>query len=254
MRRSAGTVCAGFSKHFGPFFRKVSGEAVNQVVSLCIALLSLSVIVVTVLWVLALRNARLLRAEIAELEADQLVDPMFRLPNRRGLALMAQPLLHAARRNGDALFCFVIAVEGLDEINEFHGRATGDKVLGSVGQMLRAHMRGTDVVGRWSGTKFCVVGPGPGSSLADIQRRLISALTENPPMPPTSWDPQISVGSALLTPWVEGTIETLLARADDDAKVNQALRVPTRGRRHTDDAPAYPQPRRPARALRKNRQ
>ncbi len=214
---------------------------------IALGVVGLALIVMGVVWGLSRRQCRQLQARVAALVADQLIDSMLHLPNRRGLALMAQPLLHAARRNGDALFCLVIAVEGLAEVNQFHGRDVGDRVLAAVGQCLRTHMRGTDVVGRWSDTKFCVIGPGPGSSLADIQRRLVGALAQNPPLPQTSWEPQLSVGSAMLTPWEEGTVETLLGRADDDALAHQALHVPTRGRRHTDDAPVYPVGRRPAR-------
>lgn len=223
-----------------------------------LAVAAVLLVIVGIAWWWARRTVARLQRQVVALEADQLLDPMFHLPNQRGVVLMAQPLLHAARRSGDALFCLVIAVEGLDEINEFHGYAVGDKVLGAVGQMVRGHMRGTDVVGRWSGTKFCVIGPGPGSSLADIQRRLTSALTENPPLAQTSWEPQVSVGSAVLTPWEEGNIDTLLARAQDDTAAHQALRVTTRGRRHSDDPPAYPQQRKAsgkttARAPRKSR-
>ena len=159
--------------------------------------------------------------------------------NRRGLVLLGSSVLEAARRQGDAVHCVLIEVNGLRAVNEALGYRAGDDVLVAVAEVLRAVTRGTDAVARWGGDKFCVLGPGPGSGALDLERRVRAQLAASPPVAPVTWPALITAVSAMLAPWDAGTLETLLDKGDVELQTRRALRgqLPTRPLR----APAPPE-------------
>lgn len=144
--------------------------------------------------------------------------------NRRGLEMLAGPILENARRQGEAVHCLFVDVDGLREVNEDAGTAKGDAVLISVVQAVQASVRGTDVVGRWSGSEFVVLGPGTGTSPLEMERRVRAWLSEDPPVPPDLWSAAVSIGSATLVPWDDGDLTSLLRRADQDMQLRRTLR------------------------------
>jgi diguanylate cyclase (GGDEF)-like protein len=97
-------------------------------------------------------------------------------------------------------------------------------VLRAVTAGLEATVRTTDVVARWSGDEFVVVGPGTGTSPLELERRLHAHLAAAPPLPPELWAARVSIGSATLVPWDEGDLASLLRRADQDMRLRRSLR------------------------------
>lgn len=103
-------------------------------------------------------------------EAEQLVeaasvhDPVTGLVNRRGLLMMAEPIVEAARRQGDAVHATLIAVENLPDYPPADpaGPSEADRCLVEVADALAASVRATDVTAVWSPAVFAVLGPGPG--------------------------------------------------------------------------------------------
>ena len=92
-------------------------------------------------------------------------DPLTGLVNRQGLSMMGQQIVETARRSGDAVHCVYIDIDQLRHVNEVAGeedRATTSWSRSS--DALRSITRGTDIVARWGGDEFCVIGPGPGMS------------------------------------------------------------------------------------------
>jgi diguanylate cyclase (GGDEF)-like protein len=171
----------------------------------------------------ALLEARVRAADETARESavrDQLTGAV----NRRGLEMVATRILQNARRQGEAVHCLLVDVDGFRQVNEQAGPQAGDDVLRCVTDALESAVRTTDVVARWSGDEFVVVGPGTGTSPLELERRLHAQLSAVPPLPPEVWPSRVSIGSATLVPWDEGDLASLLRRADQDMRLRSSLR------------------------------
>jgi diguanylate cyclase (GGDEF)-like protein len=170
-----------------------------------------------------LLTSRLAAAQEAA-RTDSVRDQLTGSVNRRGLDMVAAPMVENARRQGEAAHCLFVDVDGFRDVNERHGAAAGDEVLRSLAAALAVAVRTTDVVARWTGDAFVVVGPGTGTSPLELERRVHASLTEAPPVPPELWAPRVSIGSATLVPWDEGDLGSLLRRAEQDMRLRRSLR------------------------------
>jgi diguanylate cyclase (GGDEF)-like protein len=170
-----------------------------------------------------LLEARLHAAEEAARESG-VRDHLTGAVNRRGLEMVATPMLQNARRQGEAVHCLLVDVDAFRQVNEQAGSQAGDEVLRAVTAALQVAVRTTDAVARWSGDEFVVVGPGTGTSPLELERRLHAHLAATPPLPPEVWGARVSIGSATLVPWDEGDLASLLRRADQDMRLRRSLR------------------------------
>jgi diguanylate cyclase (GGDEF)-like protein len=158
-------------------------------------------------------------------------DALTGLVNRKGLAMLAEPVLESARRRGDAVYCVFVDVDGLGRVNAERGQRGGDEVLLAVADALTRSTRGTDAVARWGDDEFVVVGPGTGLPPLEIERRVRSRCREAAGVDPAAWQPRISAAGAVLEPWDDGDLDSLLRQAGREMNVRRALRreaiVPT---------------------------
>ena len=162
----------------------------------------------------------------AEDSADQasVRDPLTGLVNRRGLAMLGGQIVETARRQGDAVHCVFVDIDQLRHVNEVEGRDAGDEVVVAVADALRSVTRATDVVARWGGDEFCVVGPGAGMAPMELERRVRERVLLNPPVDDFVWSPKVCAGGAMLAPWDTGNLDTLLGKADQEMYLRRALR------------------------------
>ena len=109
-------------------------------------------------------------------------------------------------------------------INDAAGPQVGDDLLRAVAAAVMAAVRSTDIVARWSGDEFVVVGPGTGTSPLELERRVHAHLAQVTPVPAEVWTPRVSIGSATLVPWDEGDLASLLRRAEQDMRLRRSLR------------------------------
>ena len=196
-------------------------------------------------WVLALVGATVLGAflgvmrrtnieRLSELleraERAAVQDDMTGLLNRRGLAMVGEQVVAAARRSGNAVHCVFVDVDGLKDVNDRLGHLAGDRVLLAVADAVRLSVRGGDVVARWGGDEFCVLGPGPGTAPVDLEDRIVARVQKLPPDDVPGWLPRVSAGSAMLAPWDDGDLASLLDHADREMYRRRSLRREARVR------------------------
>lgn len=190
---------------------------------------------------LAVRRSRTASA-IALVEAhrnllEQSVrDPLTGLANRKGLAMFARPMIDLARRQGEAVHCLVVDIDTLRDVNEDHGVREGDEVLLAVAAGLTIAVRTTDVIARWGGDEFVLLGPGTGVSPLEMERRIRVHLSQTEGLPKGSWQGRVSAGSATLVPWDGDDLDGLLHRAEQDLALRRSLKRRAAARMQADDA------------------
>jgi diguanylate cyclase (GGDEF)-like protein len=106
-----------------------------------------------------------------QLEQRAMIDGLTGLWNRAYLEdhLASQTSLAVLR--GEPLSCIVCDVDELRIINTRHGRAVGDEVLRSVGQLLLSQCRAQDAVCACGGGKFSII-------VSGMDRRAASQLAD----------------------------------------------------------------------------
>ncbi len=92
-----------------------------------------------------------------EMRAMAVTDPLTRCYNRRFLEEIASHELEQHRRYELPLSLLYIDIDHFKAINDTRGHHTGDRVLQTLGRILRAHTRQADYVLRWGGDEFLVL-------------------------------------------------------------------------------------------------
>lgn len=129
-----------------------------------------------------------------EIENMAIEDPMTKTLNRHGFMEAAPLVLNIARRNGESVFVAFVDVVGLKKVNDAHGHVVGDLVITRVAEALRRVRRDSDILARWGGDEFLILGTAPAPLPNSLQERVLAALDctglEG------YWTPLISLGVA----------------------------------------------------------
>lgn len=133
---------------------------------------------------------------VAQLRAERLAtqDASTDLLNRRGLGISAPALFSLAQRQGADVFVAFMDIDGLKGVNDHHGHAVGDDVILRVAKAISSASRDIDLVVRWGGDEFLVVGLGPAPDREIYLERVLAALDRNGL--DGDWSGHISLGIA----------------------------------------------------------
>ena len=75
----------------------------------------------------------------------------------------------------------MIDVDYFKKVNDQYGHLTGDQILRGVASLIREHVRGIDIVGRYGGEEFCVVLPDTDCGGAQyVAERIRTAIEKTP--------------------------------------------------------------------------
>ncbi len=151
-----------------------------------LGILSLWMIVLTLYgtsrWVKMRRAHRAQRQKIAELAQEKekyqklsTIDALTGVLNRHGIDQFIAAL-GVTRVSASVV---VIDLDHFKRVNDERGHDAGDRVLRTMGEILRNGIRNTDAVGRWGGEEFVLVCPGASlSRAADLAEKLRQKITE----------------------------------------------------------------------------
>lgn len=146
----------------------------------------------------------------SDLTEAALRDKLTGLYNRRGLSLLASPLLANLRRTESPAQLLFADVDDLKAINDQHGHAAGDAAIVTTADALRATFRDSDLVARYGGDEFLVF---LAAGEAEVARgRFLDAISALPPLfgGPLS----VSVGLVRSSAGPDLTLEDLITLAD----------------------------------------
>lgn len=106
-----------------------------------------------------------LKIALAELEESNrklrslsLEDELTGLYNRRGFFLLAEQHYRFCRREGRKFVVFFGDIDGLKMINDQYGHPEGDHVIRETAKILRDTFRESDIIGRYGGDEFIIIG------------------------------------------------------------------------------------------------
>jgi diguanylate cyclase (GGDEF)-like protein len=154
-------------------------------------------------------SATRLAAATVTIEAMATRDPLTGVLNRHGLEVAAATLAALAERRNESVFAAFVDIVGLKGVNDSAGHATGDLVIQRTARAVESVSRGSDIVVRWGGDEFLVIGIGPQPDPRSYTTRIMTALDltglEG------SWAGKVSVGTSSS---LAGDLDALIGAAD----------------------------------------
>lgn len=100
------------------------------------------------------------------------VDELTGLLNRHGVRERLRGIVGLADRTGQPVMVVFLDVRGLKAANDTLGHEVGDRLLRAVADSLTGVARAGDVIGRWGGDEFVIVGLGLPSDPSTLEARL----------------------------------------------------------------------------------
>ncbi len=145
-------------------------------------------------------------------------DPLTGLYNRRYFDRQAHTEFVRAGRFGKSLSFILIDIDNLKEINDEFGHQAGDEVLRQTANILKAHCREMDIIGRYGGDEFVVILLETGADAGLGKAEELCGLIAEHPFATTNGAPReipvtISVGIASLSDEMQNESQ-LLESAD----------------------------------------
>ncbi len=153
------------------------------------------------------------RARLSEELAQHTTrDSMTGLPNRLALLHGLEPLVSRSRRYQNPLSVVRLRIDNLAELEDEHGKGSGDTAMIAVSHMLKDQMRWADLVGRFDTDEFLLVLPETGDAAArQLSNKLALRLEDMAPKGgdghPMSLSAQFGVAA-----WVQGDDRARLLR------------------------------------------
>ena len=115
----------------------------------------------------------------AEAATHALTDPITGLPNARRLQAEFEKEVKRATRTGSSFQVLMLDLDGFKAVNDTFGHKVGDKLLVSIGGVIRGELREYDFLARYAGDEFVALIPDTDpDAVSEVCRRIEQAVTE----------------------------------------------------------------------------
>ncbi|MFQ5469678.1 MAG: DUF484 family protein [Gammaproteobacteria bacterium] len=94
---------------------------------------------------------------LERLKRQGLTDTLTAINNRRFFDQRLTEEVESTKRNAETLSCMLLDVDHFKQVNDRYGHQVGDQVLREVAALIRAQMRGSDVLSRYGGEEFAAL-------------------------------------------------------------------------------------------------
>lgn len=160
------------------------------------------------------KETEALRAKVRDLETLADHDVFLPVLNRRAFLREVSKALALAERHNAPSALVYMDLNGFKKINDTHGHAAGDTALRQVAELIAAHVRETDAVGRLGGDEFGIVLTLTPAAMAERKAEGLAATIASTPI--LHDGVELTLGAAwgvrALDPDVD--VETAMAEAD----------------------------------------
>lgn len=140
---------------------------------------------------------------VQRLKRQGITDTLTALNNRRFFEQRLQEEIEVSRRSKMPLSCMMLDVDYFKKVNDSYGHQVGDQVLREVATLIRAQLRGSDVLSRYGGEEFvALLSNTAGETAQEIAERVRSGIEEHIFTLPggDEFNVTISIGVATYTP------------------------------------------------------
>jgi diguanylate cyclase (GGDEF)-like protein/putative nucleotidyltransferase with HDIG domain len=109
-----------------------------------------------------------------------LTDPLTELPNARAFYMsLEQRIAEGQRLNRESLAVISMDIDGFKKINDAYGHAIGDRLLASIGSIIKKELRQMDILARYAGDEFVAIMPMASNVMASLIGERIRAAVES---------------------------------------------------------------------------
>ena len=117
---------------------------------------------------------------MASLRESTLNDAMTGLRNRRFLEEYSETLVNQCKRRGTSMTLIMMDLDYFKKVNDTYGHDVGDSILIDLANILKAHVRESDLVIRYGGEEFLIILPDTNSEdgflVAEKIRKAVEAF------------------------------------------------------------------------------
>jgi diguanylate cyclase (GGDEF)-like protein len=157
---------------------------------------------------------RTILAQAEQMRELSVRDALTKLHNRRHFDEQASTLFSHAVRHKRPFSVVIGDIDFFKRINDQFSHATGDAVLRQVGEILRSHMRLSDLVARYGGEEFVIAFPETELPQAAALCDKLRAMIEGFPWHQVHPDLKVTMSMGVYADVAAGTAEAMLQKAD----------------------------------------
>lgn len=137
---------------------------------------------------------------LQRLKRQGLTDALTAINNRRFFEQRLREEIEFGQRNQVPLSCMLLDIDYFKRVNDTYGHQAGDYVLREVAGLIRAQLRGSDVLSRYGGEEFAVLLSQTSSDKAEeVAERIRQTIAEHPFTLPNGEQFNITISSGIAT-------------------------------------------------------